>query len=54
MQETFLMIKPDGIKHKDAIFARLEQAGLKIQSSQQIKTDMHIMKILLEIFTTKV
>ena len=47
MQETFLMIKPDGIKHKEEIFKVLEANGLEIKSFKEHKVDMEIMKNLL-------
>ncbi len=47
MQETYLMIKPDGIKHKDEIFSILKEHGLIIKAHKEIKTDMEIMKQLL-------
>ena len=47
MQETFLMIKPDGIKHKEEIFKVLEANGLEIKVFKEHKVDMEIMKNLL-------
>lgn len=48
MQETYLMIKPDGIKHKEEIFSILKEHGLIIKKHKEIKTDMEIMKHLLD------
>ena len=48
MQETFMMIKPDGIQHKEAVLQRLKDEGLIIKPYKEIKTDIHIMQTLLD------
>lgn len=47
MQETFMMIKPDGINHQSEIIGMLKEAGLTIKSENKIHTDMTIMQVLL-------
>lgn len=47
MQETFMMIKPDGIKHKEDVLQRLQDEGLTIKKQKTIKTNMKIMQTLL-------
>lgn len=47
MQETFMMIKPDGINHHDEIINMLKEAGLSIQKQNKLHTDMSIMQVLL-------
>ena len=36
IQETFMMIKPDGIEDKDEIFKMLEENGLNIKRYNKI------------------
>lgn len=48
MQETFMMIKPDGIQHKEAVLQRLKDEGLIIKPYKEIKTDIQIMQTLLD------
>ncbi len=47
MQETFMMIKPDGIANADAILKRIEDEGLSILKQKRLKVDMHLMQNLL-------
>ena len=41
-EKTLMIIKPDGMKHKDEILKRVRQTGLKIakQKQEKAKTDV--------------
>ena len=46
-QTTFLMIKPDGIKNKEAIIEVLNENGITVELSNQLNVNMKIMGTLL-------
>ena len=46
-QTTFLMIKPDGIKHQAEIIDILKQHNLNIEIQNKYKVDINIMRTLL-------
>ena len=47
MQETYMMIKPDGIENVDAILKMLTDNGLTIESKKELNIDIHVMQDLL-------
>lgn len=52
MQETYMMIKPDGFEHREAIYKFLKEKGLIVKNYKEVKTNMEVMKLLLSHYET--